>query len=673
MGCCMIENEYLCSIESKVIDDYKSADKFTLKLILLQWLLISTLGGYFFDMYLFGFLSGAFLFFISFISYKYLLGTDLLRIINALILMSFSIILIQQSLGRIEMHFHIFIVLSFLLVYKDIKPILAAALFIIGHHLLFTYAQLNQIYLFDIPIVVFNYGCGYDIAFLHAFFVLLEMSILMRLASVNKQKMYTEIEDKHRIGILNENLKRNEAEIKAINKDLENKIEEATKKNRIKDKLIIEQSNEAQEKLRKSVERFGKHVIASKTDKRGIITEVTQSFCDISGYNKEELIGKPHNIVRHPDESKEKYKQMWRTIKSEKEWRGELKNVKKNGEIYWVDVSINTSYDDDGKVTGYESVRHDITSSKIKDEFMANMSHELRTPLNSIMGFSGILSKKNMIDEDRKLVEYINSSANFLLNLINDILDLAKIKDSKFTISPYEFHAYNEMNEFYNQFEGLVTNKTLVFHKEISDDLKSIFYGDLSRINQIILNITSNSIKFTPDKGEITFRAQYQNFQLILSIKDNGIGMNKETQDKIFKPFVQADGTTTRKYGGTGLGLSITQGLVEAMRGRLEIESKENVGTTIRVMLPLQKLDDNKLSKIEEVKEEYTFEPLNIHLLVVEDNKTNQILIKMLLEEFEITCDIANDGLEAISMYDTQIHKLILMDENMPIMNFMKL
>ena len=664
----MVHNQHSSEIEVAVFEDFKIADKFVLKVIALQLLLVSTFGGYFYDTYLLGIISGAFLFFISFLSYRLFLGTPYLRIINAIVFMSFSVILIQQSLGRIEMHFHIFIMLSFLLVYKDVKPILAASLFIIVHHLLFTYLQLHQVNFFDTPLIIFNYGCGYDIAILHAFFVVLEMAVLVRLAMVNRKKMYEEIEDKCEIITLNETLKKNEAEIKAINRDLEVRIEVATEKNREQDKLIIKHSREAQEQLSKSVERFGKHVISSTTDLKGRITDATESFAKISGYSVSELIGRPHNIVRHPEELKETYKEMWSVIKSGKEWRGELKNIKKNGEPYWVDVSINPLFDEDGKICAYESVRHDITSQKIKEEFMANMSHELRTPLNSIIGFSAMLNKKLTLPEEKKLSQQIKSSANFLLALINDILDLSKIQDSNFTISPYEFNAYNEMYAFSQQFESLTTKKILLFNNRLSDNLKGVFFGDYSRINQIILNLISNAVKFTPDNGEITFSAEYIDGNLLMVVEDTGIGMNKKTQDRIFKPFVQADGTTTRKYGGTGLGLSITQGLVDIMKGRIELESQVNVGTVIRVSLPLKKLDHSEIITVEE-EEEYTIEPLNAHVLVVEDNKTNQMLIEMLLEDFAVSCDMANNGLEALSMYSPDKHALVLMDENMPNMN----
>jgi len=303
-------------------------------------------------------------------------------------------------------------------------------------------------------------------------------------------------------------------------------------------------------------------------------------------------------------------------------------------------------------------------SEKIKMEFMANMSHELRTPLNAIIGFSGILSKKLLETGNKELALQISNSSKSLLNLINDILDLSKIQNSKFKIDLYEFNAYKELQELSYQFEGLTVKKTINYTITIDENLKKIFIGDYNRISQIILNIISNSVKFTPKDGEITLCAVYEDGHLIITISDNGIGMNKEVQNRIFEPFEQADGSTTRKYGGTGLGLNITQNLVDLMHGTIELKSEEEKGTTFKITLPLEKVSDASDEVLHQHEVEH--EALNMHVLVAEDNKTNQMLIKMLLDEVEVTCDIANDGIEAIDIYNPKIHRILLMDENMP-------
>jgi len=431
----------------------------------------------------------------------------------------------------------------------------------------------------------------------------------------------------------------------------------------------ISQSKEYQHKIEKYLDIIDINVIYSTTDLNGTITYASQAFCDVSSYTKEELIGNTHRLIRHPEMPSTIYKELWETIKAGKVWEGEIKNKRKDGGFYWVKTIVAPEYDAEKNIVGYSSIRHNITSQKAKEDFMANMSHELRTPLNAIIGFSSILNKKQTDAEHQELSNIINKSATSLLGLINDILDLAKIKNSHFSIDPYEFNAYTEFKDFSHQLEGLCYTKVLNYKVNLDDALQGIFFGDWKRISQIILNLTSNAIKFTPDNGTINVGGDYKDGLFIISVSDNGIGMNKETQDKVFEPFTQADGSTTRKYGGTGLGLSITQDLVTLMNGKIELESSEGVGTTFKVTLPLEKLHQELEDSQSQLSEENTEDNLSGHILIVEDNKTNQMLVKMLIEEFGLTCDIANDGLEAVAIYQPQKHQVVLMDENMPNMN----
>ena len=436
-----------------------------------------------------------------------------------------------------------------------------------------------------------------------------------------------------------------------------------------KNEEMKEEVIKAKKTLSKSLQVFSTNVIASDSDTKGIITYASDALCEISGYTKDELIGQPHSILRHPDTNNKLFQEMWDALKEEKSWKGNMKNAKKDGSFYWVSNKIVPRHDENHKLIGYSSIRHDITSAKAKEEFMANMSHELRTPLNAIIGFSSILEKKQLDLGDKKLSSTINKSALSLLKLINDILDLAKIEDSNFKIELYQFNAYNEFTEFSEQFEGLTHKKFLHYDVKVDNDLKGTFYGDWNRISQVILNIVSNAIKFTPQGGLIKVSGDYKDGFFILSIADNGIGMNQEVQDKIFQAFAQADGTTTRKYGGTGLGLSITQNLVGLMNGSIQVQSEEGKGTTFTVTIPLIKLQDKEDIQIDIVEEEDKENTLDGHVLIVEDNKTNQMLVKMLVEDFGLTCDIANDGVDAVAMYDPQKHLLVLMDENMPNLN----
>ena len=437
-----------------------------------------------------------------------------------------------------------------------------------------------------------------------------------------------------------------------------------------KDRFFLAQSKIAQNKLNKSLKLFGENVISLNIDTKGKIIYASEALSLISGYSQEELNGKPFTILKDSDISQGKIKEIWKMIRSGKPWYGEIKNRKKDGGYFWAKTSIIPEFDEEHNIIAYISIQQDITPQKVKEEFMANMSHELRTPLNAIIGFSGILKNKESSFDHRTLAQQINSSSHGLLMLINDILDLSKIQNTTFKIETHKFNAYHEIELHAKQFKGLTIQKDLNFKNHIDKSLDAQFNGDWLRISQIILNLISNSIKFTAKNGEIKYTTIYEHNALIITINDNGIGMNKETQDRIFKPFEQADGSTTRKYGGTGLGLSITQKLVEMMNGTIELTSEPEVGTTFKVTLPLEKLQATEES-IEQVEmnEEDKENSLEGNILVVEDNKTNQMLITMLLEEFGVSVDIANDGVEAVAIYEPQKHNLILMDENMPNMN----
>ncbi|MCK4974203.1 MAG: response regulator, partial [Sulfurimonas sp.] len=277
---------------------------------------------------------------------------------------------------------------------------------------------------------------------------------------------------------------------------------------------------------------------------------------------------------------------------------------------------------------------------------------------------------KQIDDKKHKdYLKYIGSNSQQLLSLINDILDLSKINSGDFTIDRFESNAYDEITNNINRFDGILVSSYILFSFNIDKHLHGTFIADWLRVSQIILNLVSNAIKFTPNNGMISLNVDYIEESLVIIVKDTGIGMSPKVQDKIFKPFVQADGSTTRKYGGTGLGLSITQNLIEMMDGKLEVQSKEGEGSSFTVTIPVEKVSSDIVEHEEIIPEEIINIPLSGRVLVAEDNKTNQLLVKLLLEDMGVECDIAEDGEKALKMYNPSVHELILMDENMPIMN----
>ena len=434
--------------------------------------------------------------------------------------------------------------------------------------------------------------------------------------------------------------------------------------------ILLQESNEMHRELQKANDLFSEHVISSHADSMGAITFVSQALCKISGFSKEELLGQAHSILRHPDMPSSTFKELWDTIQSGETWTGEIKNKTKTGGYYWTEAIIIPDQDSTGKIIGYQSIRQDITPHKAKEDFMAIMSHELRTPLNSILGFSSILGKnKKLGAKELSYAQKIHSSGKHLLEMIASILDLSKIKNGNFALDPIALNLNTMLQDLSSTVEGLTTKKKITFKRNISENIEGEFFADATRIKQILFNLLSNAIKFTPDEGEVSLDMDYADGILSIIVTDNGIGISKDAQDKIFEPFKQADQSTTRQYGGTGLGLSITQNLVHLMHGSINLESKEGEGSTFSVKIQIEKAQTKdtleSISQVIESKEN----TLQGHILIAEDNQTNKMLLKMLVEDFGLTCDTVDDGLQALKVYDPAKHKILLTDENMPIMS----
>ena len=463
---------------------------------------------------------------------------------------------------------------------------------------------------------------------------------------------------------------------------------EATK---VKDKVIITLTDitellEKQEKLKEVseiLEQYKKAVdellIVSKTDTKGIITYVNKNFCDISGYSKDELIGKPHNIVRHPDMPKELFKDMWESIKSGKIWRGVIKNRKKDGGEYWVDTGIMPIKNSKGEIIEYIALRNDITeiikakekaqmAEKAKEMFLANMSHEIRTPLNAILGFTQLLDKKENLDEEsKKYISIINSSASTLLKIINDILDLSKIESEGISIEIKEFEPNKVFFDLASLFLAKAKEKNINYKIEM-DKLPNCIRSDEHRIKQVLANLIGNAIKFTKEGGEVivsikVLREDEKKVKIRFSVKDSGIGIPKDKQKEIFKAFTQADRRITREFGGTGLGLTISSKIVEKLGGKIELISEVGKGSEFYFVLVFEKCNQVKTTHKEKNKK------YNAKVLIAEDDKFNQEFIKAILKEWGIYYDIASDGEEAVRKVKDNNYDLIFLDINMPKMS----
>ena len=342
------------------------------------------------------------------------------------------------------------------------------------------------------------------------------------------------------------------------------------------------------------------HSLISITDIRGKIISVNDLFCEISKYTREELIGKDHRVLNSGTHNKDFFKKLWETIKSGGVWQGEICNKAKDGSLYWVDATITAYTNAQGQIEKFVAVRSDITekkaqekniieamenaneANKAKSQFLANMSHEIRTPLNSIIGYSDILSEEDLPDDIKNMMKSVKSNSNTLLELVNDILDLAKIESGELELDITPVNLNDILFETTKSQVSKIADKDLQINIDTAE-ISPFVLSDQLRLKQVLINLLGNSIKFT-EQGEVFIKAALvsktdSSQKIHFSIKDSGIGMSQSQIKNIFKAFRQADGSTTRKYGGTGLGLNITKKILEKMDSKIIVQSELGKGT----------------------------------------------------------------------------------------------
>ena len=300
------------------------------------------------------------------------------------------------------------------------------------------------------------------------------------------------------------------------------------------------------------------------------------------------------------------------------------------------------------------------------------MSHEIRTPLNAILGFVNLLMDEDISKTHKKYLNTILESSQTLLSIINEILDFSKLRSGKFTIEPKIFSPYEELHHAVELFLASAKSKNITIDLHIDKKLESELYADILRIRQIISNLISNAIKFTPKDGLIKVDISSKDEMLRVSVEDNGIGISQDEIENIFTPFVQVNHYEKHKSNGTGLGLSISHQLAKLMGGKIELESTLGKGSKFSINIPIKihnpKPFDTKKYKPKEYKQSIEI-GFRGHILVAEDNEANQELIKILLAKYGLSFELAQNGLEAFNFYKKNSYDLILMDEQMPVMD----
>ncbi len=315
-----------------------------------------------------------------------------------------------------------------------------------------------------------------------------------------------------------------------------------------------------------------------------------------------------------------------------------------------------------------------LRAQKAKELFLANISHEIRTPINGIAGMASLLSQNPNTNEQATYLQVIQSAADNLKVIINDILDLASIESGKLKFEQIGFNLNDLLHSLVNTFSFQADEKHIALHCTLQEDANKIFIGDPVRLNQILLNLISNSLKFT-HHGTISINCQVKKktlkkYVLAFEVRDTGIGIPKDKLKTIFESFSQADASITRKYGGTGLGLTIVKQLVELQNGSISVKSEEEVGSTFTFIIPYE------LGSRDNIKGHLTKRPplqkktlKDLSVLLVEDNDINRLYASNILKIWDCKIEIAENGYVAVEKIKNENYDLVLMDIQMPVMD----
>ncbi|QOL49063.1 PAS domain S-box protein [Massilia litorea] len=457
----------------------------------------------------------------------------------------------------------------------------------------------------------------------------------------------------------------------------------------------VTERKRAEEALRESEEKFRSIVETTmdwiwSIDAQGRVLYANPAVTDILGFQPEELIGTTIVDCLHPDAQREVATELSRLAAGKGTWTNlVLRWRHKDGSDRYTQSSAVPMLSEDGKLLGYRGSDHDITllkryeqeledakhkaeaANQAKSEFLANMSHEIRTPMNGVIGLTSLVLNTQLSAQQREYLGLMKSSADSLLRLLNDILDFSKMEARKLELDAVEFDVREAVGNTLKTFSASASEKGLELAYHVAPDVPALLVGDPGRLAQIIVNLAGNALKFTR-QGEVVVRVAGEpqgdaGTLLHISVADSGIGMSPEQQAHIFAAFAQADSSTTRQYGGTGLGLTIVSQLVALMDGTIRVESEPGKGTTFHLAVRLGLPEHQPAPGIGQQAPALK----NMPVLVVDDNRSNRLILAEILVSWGMQPVLAADGRQALAEMREQAARgtpfpLVLLDAGMP-------
>ncbi|MGE3507991.1 MAG: PAS domain S-box protein, partial [Vicinamibacterales bacterium] len=455
----------------------------------------------------------------------------------------------------------------------------------------------------------------------------------------------------------------------------------------ISERLRDEQSILASEqRFRRVVESLQE--VLFETDLEGRWTYLNPAWTEITGFAVEESLGRNAREFVLDDDAELHDRRFGLLTRGDHALaRYEVRFRTRDGGFRWIELHARTTQD--ATPTGTSGTLRDITeqrelsdalvragqealaASRLKSEFVANMSHEVRTPINGVIGLTTILLDTTLTPEQLDLCEGIRSSAEALLTIVNDVLDLSKIEAGKLTIEPVSFELRKELSHALEPVSVRARRKGLTLRMSCGSDVPAVVISDPTRIRQVLINLADNAIKFT-QQGAVTItvctlRSDTETPRLRFEVTDQGIGIAADKLDAIFEKFTQADSSTTRKYGGSGLGLTICRQLVELMGGQIGVSSRVGDGSTFWFELPL--VADVRSSSATSVAGAAAPMAAGVHVLVAEDNTINQKVARRFLEKLGCIVEIVENGEEALRRVESGAYDAVFMDCQMPRMD----